>query len=454
MIGSTYMKDDSDNIELTKFGNNTIARSVVLSDRNQISVNKQEDEQKVNFSPLVTNAVNNGELYTPTPLGKQKSQNILSPHYGNPDFNMTHKQINLKHRGKGNKNLSIIILEQFNSPSKAISRTIKKSAYLDENINEKKDSKRNISTIHRSNTIEEKLDDGNENIYNNGPYSKTGNNFANVVNNINNSKTPQGKRTIRISQYKPTSQINHNNSNYSKRSKSNSYVADENNNNSNNVIYLDGMADNEQFNNKSEKNSQINFKVIGEIEEKNNQSHDENDPTSERPITRENSNISDNRINNEPIKNPSESGKRMSELLNIKGLNNNNFNFDPNEIRRYKRNDILNAKNYFKYRYIYEKLIEINNLVEPVSPRSKKLTNSNINNFNQNKNNNRDVSYYYSADDKNVIKFTCLFLQKMEKAIFLFNMKKYEESYNYLKESGIILNRRRIRGDINDLSRF
>lgn len=43
-------------------------------------------------------------------------------------------------------------------------------------------------------------------------------------------------------------------------------------------------------------------------------------------------------------------------------------------------------------------------------------------------------------DDKNLIKFSSLFLQKLEKAIFSFNLKKFEDSYNYLLGSGIIKN--------------
>jgi hypothetical protein len=41
-------------------------------------------------------------------------------------------------------------------------------------------------------------------------------------------------------------------------------------------------------------------------------------------------------------------------------------------------------------------------------------------------------------DQKNAIKFNSLFLQKLEKGIFSFNLKKYEESYNYLLGTGIV----------------
>ena len=41
-------------------------------------------------------------------------------------------------------------------------------------------------------------------------------------------------------------------------------------------------------------------------------------------------------------------------------------------------------------------------------------------------------------EDKNAIKFNSLFLQKLEKGIFSFNLKKYEDSFNYLQSSGIV----------------
>lgn len=50
----------------------------------------------------------------------------------------------------------------------------------------------------------------------------------------------------------------------------------------------------------------------------------------------------------------------------------------------------------------------------------------------------RPSSVFYSNDDKNVIKFNSLFLQKLEKGIFSFNLKKYEDSFIYLKNTAII----------------
>lgn len=49
-------------------------------------------------------------------------------------------------------------------------------------------------------------------------------------------------------------------------------------------------------------------------------------------------------------------------------------------------------------------------------------------------------SSVFFPENKNIIKFNSVFLQKIEKGIFSFNLKKYEESFKFLLESGIIKN--------------
>ncbi len=70
---------------------------------------------------------------------------------------------------------------------------------------------------------------------------------------------------------------------------------------------------------------------------------------------------------------------------------------------------IHTGKNFFKIRYIKEKFSELITVSNSVD----------INNAN-----------FILNDQKNAIKFNSLFLQKLEKAIFSFNLKKYEEYYN------------------------
>ena len=47
-------------------------------------------------------------------------------------------------------------------------------------------------------------------------------------------------------------------------------------------------------------------------------------------------------------------------------------------------------------------------------------------------------NYYIYTNDRNVLKLTALYFQKVKKAIFLFNTGKFENSYNSLLEDKII----------------
>jgi Sec7-like guanine-nucleotide exchange factor len=120
----------------------------------------------------------------------------------------------------------------------------------------------------------------------------------------------------------------------------------------------------------------------------------------------------------EPVLNKLEND--IFDKVNIQGMT-KKFKFAENvKERRYKENEIVHGRHFYKFRYISEKLVEMNNLDE----------------FNRVPEDKKGLHFF--ADDKNVIKLNCLFLQKVEKGIFLFNLKKYEESCSYLKESSII----------------
>jgi hypothetical protein len=105
-------------------------------------------------------------------------------------------------------------------------------------------------------------------------------------------------------------------------------------------------------------------------------------------------------------------------MLSVNGFNQFEFNFESKE-RRYGKYTISKGKNFFKYRYISQNLFP-NVDVKASNPSVSK------------------ASLLHAPDDKSVIKYNSLFLQKIEKAIFLFNLKKYEDSYNYLIDSFII----------------
>jgi hypothetical protein len=124
-------------------------------------------------------------------------------------------------------------------------------------------------------------------------------------------------------------------------------------------------------------------------------------------------------------------------IFNVKGTemvplsvfdSNNTFNPNPkisilnSFTRRYNKTSIDQGKKFFKLRYVYEKYEEIVKL--------------------NSKNKDKEISEIPTTvvlnEDKNAIKLNSLFLQKLEKGIFSFNLKKYEDSYNYLLNTGIV----------------
>ena len=112
------------------------------------------------------------------------------------------------------------------------------------------------------------------------------------------------------------------------------------------------------------------------------------------------------------------------------------YNFAKKEIKRYKNIDeIKDDKNYFRYLYLSSNLIEIikkkNKYQLGGEQNKKKNAISDISNQN----------YYIYTNDRNVLKLTALFFQKVQKAIYLFNTGKYENAYKSLLEDKIIKNK-------------
>ena len=113
--------------------------------------------------------------------------------------------------------------------------------------------------------------------------------------------------------------------------------------------------------------------------------------------------------------------------------------------RRYTRSIIDSGKTFFKLRYIKEKLEEIssiNNRDIYNTEVQKNVVNINMN-IDEELRGYRQLSNTIGVnsvlnEDKNVIKFNSLFLQKLERGIFSFNLKKYEDSFNCLLGSGIV----------------
>ena len=112
--------------------------------------------------------------------------------------------------------------------------------------------------------------------------------------------------------------------------------------------------------------------------------------------------------------------------------NNKEYNFCYKENKRYKNiKEIKDDKNYFRLLYLSSNLIDI------LKKKSKYQINENENLISDLNNQN----YYIYTNDRNVLKLTALFFQKVKKAIFLFNTGKYENAYKSLIEDNIIKNK-------------
>jgi hypothetical protein len=396
-----------------------------------------------------------------------------------PDAAKNHypRQISLNHTLKNNKNFSIVIVE--NSPFKKLKQDTMSMSLKKHSLNYKiEDHQIESEDIgQRMNTINDCDPEYKARYYNS---------VRNTMNQNQNIKEEffddDSKIEFSNNHRRKNSDVielksaNYNRNSSRRESKNPNFQFQQN---TRQHIYLDNneLKSSNEFEKKTEQeNLNVNSPNFNFID------YQSNNPVSLMQEEKNNFNLEQfnqaNQINqvisNENFSNLNNQSRQEEMELEQEEINleKNNFNFDNSQIRRYKRSDLQKAKNYFKFRYISEKLLEINNIVDLKNSNVSKMSNNNLqqqnlqNNFsppfkpsnstnnlkekeNQPSSNqsspplenlNPDNNIYYSADDKNVIKFTCLFLQKMEKAIFLFNMKKYEESYTYLKESSIIKN--------------
>ena len=136
--------------------------------------------------------------------------------------------------------------------------------------------------------------------------------------------------------------------------------------------------------------------------------------------------------------NPENIFSSFNEALESMDTNiNKEYNFTKKEIKRYKNIDeIKEDKNYFRFLYLSSNLIDI----------IKKKSKYQIGEDEETKKKNQisdidNKNYYIYTNDRNVLKLTALYFQKVKKAIFLFNTGKYENSYNSLLEDKIIKNK-------------
>ena len=122
-------------------------------------------------------------------------------------------------------------------------------------------------------------------------------------------------------------------------------------------------------------------------------------------------------------------------LYSMNCENNKEYNFSIKENKRYKNIDEIKEDiNYFRFLYLSSNLIDI-------IKKKKKYQLGKENNENKISDINNQ-NYYIYTNDRNVLKLTALYYQKVKKAINLFNSDKYEESYNSLIEDKIVKNKK------------
>ena len=128
----------------------------------------------------------------------------------------------------------------------------------------------------------------------------------------------------------------------------------------------------------------------------------------------------------------------FNETINLNSLISNSAhkpnkeNPKFNELRKYNKNNIENGKKFFKKRFI-ESLKQ--------QKQNNKAPNINI------KTNQSRVSFSIDKielrkkeEERKELKYSSLFTNKTDKAIFSFNIKKYDNSYQELLNTGIIMN--------------
>ena len=164
-----------------------------------------------------------------------------------------------------------------------------------------------------------------------------------------------------------------------------------------------------------------------------------NNPKEEKDITKKSEN-NENNINepknidksNENIKSASIEDIDIFEISKMKLQKENDI--------KYNFRNIDEGKQYFKERYIKEKLEEINTTIKRLSYSKdlEKEFNNPLRHSLQTLSNKLSFDNYEKETERR--KCETEFLLIIEKSIISFNLKKYQESYTYLENSGVIKN--------------
>ena len=183
---------------------------------------------------------------------------------------------------------------------------------------------------------------------------------------------------------------------------------------------------------KEEKNDKNNDKKIIDIKNSKNNIDKKENKKEDKNVNKDNKNdkkeqkTKNNEEKKNEIKKESKENDKNIDLKEEYFQNLDDFNNFKQKKLRYSLINIDKVNSFFKERYIEEKLNEIEKTIK----QKIKITRQKSSSIND--------SNYERENEKR--KCNTEFLLIKEKAIISFNLKKYEESFNYLKNSGVIKN--------------
>ena len=294
----------------------------------------------------------------------------------------------------------------------------------------------------------------NNEAYSNKAYKIINKNKNNINSNNNNNNDNENNNKTELDNKSITHILSTNNNNNNREEDLSQSIINENikvsdlMNKCNSIYNKKNQKDNDNDNDKNKNNNHLQLKVSRSFS-----SLPCKLVTEEQPINNnENESIRKKSIISQDMKNNKES--IFSSLNNDVYFNENKkeYNFIINkEKKKYKNiKEIKDDKNYFRILYLSSNLLEI------VKNKTKYQLSKNVNNNNNDtiinedkKKENQNIisdlnnqNYYIYTNDRNVLKLTALFFQKVQKAIYLFNTGKYENAYKSLLEDKIIENKK------------
>ena len=395
---SNFFQKDGDIYDINKYGITKINSKINNNLFNIILVDKKSENKIYSKKPSFLNISTNGIFHETLGNKETKSENI------------DESSEKLHNRMNGlffNKNVIRKInedeqIKSINNNSLIIKNTNKSIAGLDVFYNNQKRIDNNKSSITINKQIKLNNDENNNNL--SLTYIPNGNEDIKI--NINEEN--QNSENLSSNSIKENININ----SIINQNKINNDLKNEPNNKGNKKLYKSKQNRSfTSFQNNIEKDNESEFQI-----RKNNK--------------RKKSIISQDVKNYNP-ENIFGSLNEVFESMDSNG--NKEYNFVKKENKRYKNiEEIKEDKNYFRFLYLSSNLIDIikKKSKYQIGEEDNKKKNSISDFSNQN--------YYIYTNDRNVLKLTALYFQKVKKAIFLFNTEKYENSYNSLLEDKII----------------